>query len=321
MLLVTAVGSFLASDFAGILNKEARKHLNNLVFYVFNPSLIATYLAKTVTMESLGKLWFMPVNILLSFIFGLFFGWILIQVTRAPAKLKGLILGCCSAGNVGNIFLIIVPALCKEKGSPFGAPDACQTYGLAYSSLSLAIGAVFLWSFAYNIIRVTSQVSEGDGDALTNQTAVFIPRSATGPVSEKFSTSIMNECTLPLISTDIPPNKSKVPLLGRARQFLPSIAGGVDFRKLFAPSTIAVIVGLILGATPLTKNALTGENAPLRALQESAELIGGAAVPAVTLIMGGNLLKAGLGGRSSVQPSVIAGVIVVRYIGHVWMQP
>ncbi|KAK8460052.1 hypothetical protein SEVIR_2G266232v4 [Setaria viridis] len=240
MLLVTAVGSFLASDFAGILNKEARKHLNNLVFYVFNPSLIATYLAKTVTMESLGKLWFMPVNILLSFIFGLFFGWILIQVTRAPAKLKGLILGCCSAGNVGNIFLIIVPALCKEKGSPFGAPDACQTYGLAYSSLSLAIGAVFLWSFAYNIIRVTSQVSEGDGDALTNQTAVFIPRSATGPVSEKFSTSIMNECTLPLISTDIPPNKSKVPLLGRARQFLPSIAGGVDFRKLFAPSTIAV---------------------------------------------------------------------------------
>ncbi|XP_012698942.1 protein PIN-LIKES 3 [Setaria italica] len=314
MLLVTGVGSFLASDFAGILNKEARKHLNNLVLYVFNPSLIATYLAKTVTMESLGKLWFMPVNILLSFIFGLFFGWILIQVTRAPAKLKGLILGCCSAGNVGNIFLIIVPALCKEKGSPFGAPDACQTYGLAYSSLSLAIGAVFLWSFAYNIIRVTSQVSEGDGDALTNQTAVFIPRSATGPVSEKFSTSIMNECTLPLISTDIPPNKSKVPLLGRARQFLPSIAGGVDFRKLFAPSTIAVIVGLILGATPLTKNALTGENAPLRALQESADLHSGAAVPAVTLIMGGNLLKAGLGGRSSVQPSVIAGVIVVRYV-------
>jgi hypothetical protein len=43
------------------------------------------------------------------------------------------------AGNVGNIFLIIIPALCKEKGSPFGAPDACLTYGLAYSSLSLAV--------------------------------------------------------------------------------------------------------------------------------------------------------------------------------------
>ncbi|CAL5063697.1 unnamed protein product [Urochloa decumbens] len=299
MLLVTGVGSFLASGFAGILTKEARKHLNNLVFYVFNPCLIAAYLAKTITMESLGKLWFMPVNILLGFIFGLIFGWIVTKMTRTPTKLKGLVLGCCSAGNVGNIFLIIIPALCKEKGSPFGAPDACQSYGLAYSSLSLAIGAVFLWSIAYNIIRVTSQVSEGHGDA---QTTVVIVGSDAGPVSEE-------ECALPLL----PPNKSKVPLSERAWQFLSSITGVVDLRKLFAPSTIAVIVGLILGATPLIKNSLIGENAPLRALQESAELIGGAAVPAVTLIMGGNLLK-GVRGGASVQPSVIAGVIAVRYI-------
>ncbi|VAI19032.1 unnamed protein product [Triticum turgidum subsp. durum] len=56
MLLVTGVGSFLATDSAGILGKEARKHLNYVVFYVFNPALIATYLAKTITMESLAKL-------------------------------------------------------------------------------------------------------------------------------------------------------------------------------------------------------------------------------------------------------------------------
>lgn len=43
--------------------------------------------------------WFMPVNILLAFTFGLLFGWIVVKVTRAPAKLRGLILGCCSAGN------------------------------------------------------------------------------------------------------------------------------------------------------------------------------------------------------------------------------
>jgi hypothetical protein len=48
-------------------------------------------------------------------------------------------------GNLGNIFLIIIPALCKEKGSPFGAPDVCQTYGLAYSSLSLAVRPITLF--------------------------------------------------------------------------------------------------------------------------------------------------------------------------------
>lgn len=44
-----------------------------------------------------------------------------------------------NTGNLGNILIIIVPAVCKEKGSPFGAPDICSTYGLAYASLSMAV--------------------------------------------------------------------------------------------------------------------------------------------------------------------------------------
>ncbi|ONM55931.1 protein PIN-LIKES 3 [Zea mays] len=320
MLLVTGVGSFLATDFAGILSKEARKHLNNVVFYVFNPSFVSIYLAKTITMESLAKLWFMPVNILLAFTFGLFFGWIVVKVTRAPAKLRGLILGCCSAGNLGNIFLIVIPALCKEKGSPFGAPDVCQDIGLAYFSLSMAIGAVFVWSIAYNIIRVTSKVEEGGGghgNAQTNEPDVLSSGSGRGTVAEEKNSSTSNdcahECTLPLLSNRIPAAKNKEPKLGRARKFLSSVCETVDLKKLFAPSTIAVIVGFIIGGTPLIRNAIIGDSAPLRVLQESTELIGGGAIPSVTLIMGANLLN-GVRSGARVPPSVIAGVVAVRYI-------
>ena len=49
-----------------------------------------------------------------------------------------------NAGNLGNIFLIVIPALCKEKASPFGAPDVCQDIGLAYSSLSMAVSQLLL---------------------------------------------------------------------------------------------------------------------------------------------------------------------------------
>uniref|UniRef100_A0A0D9XF56 Uncharacterized protein n=1 Tax=Leersia perrieri TaxID=77586 RepID=A0A0D9XF56_9ORYZ len=314
MLLVTGVGSFLATDFAGILNKEARKYLNNMVFYVFNPSLVATYLAQTITLESLAKLWFMPVNILLACTIGLIFGWIVVYVTRAPAKLRGLILGCCSAGNWGNIFLIIIPALCKEKGSPFGAPDVCQTYGLAYSSLSMALGAIFLWSIAYNIMRATSTVTEGN--ARTNHTKVSISGSSTGAASEEncsISNDSTSQCTLPLISNSSVPSTKKVTLSERAKGFLSSMSGAIDFKKIFAPSTIAVIVGFIIGGTPLIRNAIIGESAPLRVIHESADLIGGGAIPSVTLIMGGNLLN-GIRGGASVQPSVILSIIVVRYI-------
>uniref|UniRef100_A0A0E0ETK3 Uncharacterized protein n=1 Tax=Oryza meridionalis TaxID=40149 RepID=A0A0E0ETK3_9ORYZ len=300
MLLVTGVGSFLATDFAGILNKDARKYLNNIVFYVFNPSLVATYLAQTITLESLAKLWFMPVNILLACTFGLILGWIVVHITRAPARLRGLILGCCSAGNWGNIFLIIIPALCKEKGSPFGAPD---------------LGAVFLWTVAYNIMRATSKVAD-EGNARTNDTKVSNSGSSTGTASEE-NLSIPNDnnqCTLPLISnSSVPSSKTKVTLSERAKRFVSSMFRAIDFKKIFAPSTIAVIIGFIIGGTPLIRNAIIGENAPLRVIHESADLIGGGAIPSVTLIMGGNLLN-GLRGEASVQPSVIASVIVVRYI-------
>ncbi|CAM0952028.1 unnamed protein product [Alopecurus aequalis] len=285
----------------------------HVVFYVFNPCLVATYLAKTITMESMAKLWFMPVNILFAFTFGLIFGWIVIKVTGAPPKLRGLVLGCCSAGNLGNIFLIIIPALCKEKGSPFGAPDVCQTYGLAYSSLSLAIGAVFLWTGAYNIIRANSEVTQGDNNPPT--TKVSVSGGTTGAVSEEnysISSDHVDECALPLISNPTT-TKTKAPLSERAKRFVSSVSSAVDLKKLFAPSTISVIVGFIIGGTPLLRNAMIPENAPLRVLRESAELIGGGAIPSVTLIMGGNLIT-GLRGDASVPRSVIAGVVAVRYV-------
>jgi len=35
--------------------------------------------------------------------------------------------------------IIIIPAICKDKGSPFGDPDVCYQYGMAYASLSMAV--------------------------------------------------------------------------------------------------------------------------------------------------------------------------------------
>lgn len=37
------------------------------------------------------------------------------------------------------MLLIIIPAVCKESGSPFGDPDVCNDHGVAYASLSMAV--------------------------------------------------------------------------------------------------------------------------------------------------------------------------------------
>ena len=42
-------------------------------------------------------------------------------------------------GNLGSLLLVIIPSICREKGSPFGEQDICHKHGLAYVSLSIAV--------------------------------------------------------------------------------------------------------------------------------------------------------------------------------------
>jgi len=43
------------------------------------------------------------------------------------------------AGNLGNLPIIIVPAVCKQSGNPFGDVNVCYKNALAYASLSMAV--------------------------------------------------------------------------------------------------------------------------------------------------------------------------------------
>ncbi|KAL8194009.1 hypothetical protein R6Q57_026251 [Mikania cordata] len=271
VLIVTALGSFLALDSINILGQSARKHVNELVFFVFNPALVGSNLANTITYESLISLWFMPVNILLTFIIGSVLGWVLILIAKPSQHLRGLVLGTCSAGNLGNMLLIIVPAVCKEKGTPFGDADVCSEYGMAYASLSMAIGAVFLWSYVYNLVRV---FSEDSGNIQTE--------------------TVQEDLTIPLLpsSESTPPieGKMKVMLNGMKRH-CGNFSKRVNLSAIFAPSTTGAIVGFVIGTIAPIRNLLIGTTAPLRVIQDSASLVGDAAVPVVSLVVGGNLVK------------------------------
>ncbi|XP_056169985.1 protein PIN-LIKES 3-like [Syzygium oleosum] len=317
VLLITALGSLLAIAQVDILGEEARKHLNNIVFFVFNPALVFSYLAKSITYKSMALLWFMPCNILLTFILGSALGWMIIRFSRAPDHLQGLVLGCCAAGNLGNMPLIIIPAVCREKGSPFGDPESCNTHGMAYASLSMAIGAIYMWSYVYNIMRIFSsrscQGSEPDvsmpciHSAGENRNPLKIQKSELLPLQQFSSVEDHVEVD---VSTFEGTRKVHVP--AEVKKFLRMVWTNINPRTLFAPSTIGAIVGFIIGTTPLLRKATIGDSAPLHVVQDSASLLGDAAIPTVTLILGANLLR-GLKG-SSIHLPVVIGILAVRYI-------
>jgi len=258
---------------------------------VFSPSLIGSRLADSVTYESLVKMWFMPVNVLLTFIIGSLLGWIVIVITKPPSHLRGLILGCCAAGNLGNMPLIIIPAVCKEKGGPFGDPESCQKYGMGYVALSMAMGSIYIWTYVYNLMRVLSN------------SPVETPPSVE---------SNYDSYKVPLISSKEEENNQKAGRWEKVKRRLVSLSQKVNLKTIFAPSTIAAMIALVIGLiTPLRK-LIIGTEAPLRVLQDSVTLVGDGAVPAMTMIIGGNLLK---GLRSSgMKMSSIIGVLVARYV-------
>ncbi|KAB2036423.1 hypothetical protein ES319_D03G000500v1 [Gossypium barbadense] len=326
VLMLTALGSFLALDRIDVMGESARKQLNNVVFFVFNPALVSSSLAKTVTFESIVLLWFMPFNILLTFIIGTAMGWLLVKITKAPQHIRGLILSCCAAGNVGHLPLIVVPAICREKGSPFGAPDICHTYGTAYASLSMAIGAIYLWSFVYNVVRVSSakvnkEVNGDDSTRVMKSTGTGGMPSPTLPDQQNYSEPLLpsKNCSISVYTHELSfscaksKGTVKVSDFDKTWQYLRIISRKLNLKAIFAPSTTAAFIGFTIGLVPQIRNLVIGGNAPFHVVQDSASLLGDAAIPIVTLIVGGNLLR-GLKGPAGICMSLVIGVIAVRYV-------
>ncbi|XP_071735350.1 protein PIN-LIKES 3-like isoform X2 [Rutidosis leptorrhynchoides] len=296
VLIVTALGSFLALDSVDILGQSTRKQVNSLVFYVFSPSLVGSNLARTITLKSIISMWFMPVNILLTFIIGSALGWLLLIITRPPQHLKGLILG-----NLGNLPLIILPAVCKEKGSPFGDPNVCHEYAMAYASLSMAIGAVFLWTYVYNLVRVFSDHSHNSGND------IIVSDKETGPMEDELIQSLLTS------SSKAVNMKAKLKVMvDKLKQHFGSFSRRLNLKAVFAPSTIGAIVGFNIGIISPLRRLLIGTTAPLRVIEDSIYLVGDAGIPTVTLIIGGNLLR-GLRG-SGISLPLVLGIVAVRLI-------
>lgn len=319
VLLVTGIGLLLALDNINLLGKDARNQTNHLVHYVFNPGLIGGNLAQTITLDNVVSLWFMPVNILVTFLLGSALGWIIIKLTKPPRHIEGLIVGVCSAGNLGNLPIIIIPAICKDKGSPFGDPDVCYQFGMAYASLSMAIGAVFIWTYVYNIMRISSRNVHKEcnksSDSITLEDSRDVSQSIIEEGSENYTSPTkgnVDDAYILLLSKNESEQKIKVPVFDKIKHKFGMILGNPNFRGIFSPATLGAIVGFIVGVVPWLRRLMIGSNAPLHVIEDSASMLGDAAIPTITLIMGANLLR-GLKGASTPFWTII-GIIVVRYI-------
>ncbi|KAL6345910.1 hypothetical protein AAG906_025190 [Vitis piasezkii] len=280
VLLLTAVGSLLAIDRIGILGEDARKHLNSVSLfcnlnYFFQ---LYMYCFRIIIGEKTTRA---PQELR-----GLVLGCCAAAYGKTPGtpqerksggtdsydalwftldqSSKLYYLGLILTGNLGNLLLIIIPAVCREKGSPFGAVDICCRHGLTYASPSMAIGAIYLWSYVYNIMWIYSiktNVGANMSDSTisrmsSGENPYGISKCSQGPLlpsngclfTEASSYQPELPCMIPegnvilCLNTIFPgTGLCLVSILDKIKQCLKMNGLKIDMRMLFAPSTTGAV--------------------------------------------------------------------------------
>ncbi|XP_066384210.1 protein PIN-LIKES 7-like isoform X2 [Miscanthus floridulus] len=316
VLLVGLLGALLASSRLDVLTADARRNINKVVYIVFVPSLVFSSLSSTVTLKDIVSWWFMPVNMGIVFLIGVVLGWVSVKAFRPEKHLQGLVIACCSSGNWGNIPLMIVPAICNEEGSPFGDASTCNSLGLSYVSLSMALGNFFIWTHSYSVMKRSATLYKAKRrkkHALTGTSKEHFGQDAGGDyVAFLPSEDLSDEDGSNSVSSPpLPPNDPRASFLSyylrRAQELLLEI-----LKELCSPPSAAAVVGFSVGATDKVKSLITEEGSPLRVIQDSAKLLGGATIPCTVLILGGNLTK-GIG-KTVTKPIVVISIIVIRFV-------
>jgi len=327
VLLIGLVGAYLASGFSNVLTTSARRDMNKVVFTVFTPSLMFASLAKTVKLEDVISWWFMPVNIAITFMVGGVLGWIACNILKPPQHFRGLIMAFCSAGNLGTLLLITVPAVCDEDGNPFGKDRSiCRSRGISYSSLSMALGGLFIWTHTYSLMQKSGKLyhkmqsrsiqcpadsdeehsaqdaehSKGDGPSAYSDEEAPLPTSV-----KPDERTDENPMEAPLLSCE-----SEVADKGFWTNLKDTVHQFVE--ELMAPPTISALTGFVVGLVPWLKSLIIGEGAPFKVLQDSLQLMGDGTIPCITLILGGNLTQ-GLR-KSGLKRTVIIAIVCIRFV-------
>ncbi|CAN5970298.1 unnamed protein product [Sphagnum jensenii] len=320
ILIMCGIGTFLALPSVNVFPLDARKHLNKLVYLVFTPALVFTRLAEAVTLHQLIAWWYMPINVLFCFTLGALLGSLVVKYCKPPKHLNHLTIACCSAGNTGNLLMVLIPGICIEKDSPFGDSNVCSENGLAYVSFGMWMAIVLVWTFIHHLMKPIHGTYELGYD---NSSLIVANSSMDNTI---MGHELLDEPSL-IHSNKMTPNETLISSIHSTstittmdhevgHQFSSDDLSKHQQMPTRIVSTHALILkvfaALVIGACAPLKALCFGPQAPLRFLTDCAKILGDAMIPCMILILGGNLAMGA--GDSDMQMLTIIGIVMTRFV-------
>ncbi|KAL0544743.1 hypothetical protein IC582_019867 [Cucumis melo] len=263
------LGFLMASKYVNILPASGRKLLNGLVFSLLLPCLIFSQLGQAITLEKMLKWWFIPANVVLASI----------------------------SGNIGNVPLVLIAALCRDDMNPFGDEEKCSTDGIAYISYGQWVGAIILYTYVYAMLAPPPE-------------GTFDIKDQNIPVKNLLKDN--TPAHVPLLIQEVASKYPDAPKKEETKGFLMYWFDKLKLKQIFQPPIIASVLAMLLGATPFLRRLIFTPDAPLFFFTDSCIMLGEAMIPCILLALGGNLVEGP--GSSKLGLRTTAAVIFARLV-------
>lgn len=316
LLALTVIGLVLAHPKTQIIPKATFKLLSKLVFALFLPCLIFSQLGEAITLRNIARWWFIPVNVLVSTAVGCFLGYLVVIICRPPPEFNRFTIIMTGFGNTGNLPLAVVGSVCHSVNNPFG--EHCHSQGVAYVSFAQWVAVILVYTLVYHMmepplefyeiieegIEIEEQLPSNDisRPLLIEAEWPGIEEKETEHSKTPFIARIFNsisnvsQSTIPDIgfsrqNSELSPRSIRCLAEPRVVRRIRIVAEQTPIRDILQPPTIASLLAIVIGMVPQLKALFFGDNAPLEFITSSLDIVAGATVPFVMLILGGVLAE------------------------------
>ncbi|KAK7273782.1 hypothetical protein RIF29_14845 [Crotalaria pallida] len=336
LLSLTVIGLVLANPRKQFIPKATFKLLSKLVFALFLPCLIFTELGENITYKNFVDWLFIPVNVLVSTAIGCFLGFFVVLICRPPPELSRFVIIMTGFGNTGNLPLAIVVSVCHTRDNPFG--PSCYTRGVAYVSFSQWVAVILVYTLVYHMMEPPMEyydvVEEGDEiveERLNDISRPLLVEAEWPGIEDKedehsktpfiarifksisgISTTTIPDLEITAETSGNSPRSIRCLAEPRVVRRMRIVAERTPIQHILQPPTIASLLAIIIGMVPQLKAVFFGTAAPLSFLKDSLEILGGAMVPSVMLILGGMLAEGPNESKLGLRTTI--GIIVARLL-------
>jgi predicted permease len=352
ILLCASFGAFLAH--LELLDSATASKIGKITTTMLLPALLFCSLSESITVEAIGRLWFLPASCIFLIFFGTAAGFFCGWAVRLDPTIRAVSAGCAGFGNAQGFPLVLMATIAEKL---YDAEK--QQLGVAYLSMYLISHSSLLWGLAPLVVRPrqaapaqqSTNRDEGDADDVPMvqagaQVSDACPSDnplttshgdhhddAMGTADDGHDYLVAERGRRVSIEAEDKEPASEGIRAAMRRASALAESGARDLKVIFLksfhkiadaipPPVRGVLLGLFVGSVPFLRAWFVAKDGWANFAWKAAAMAGAAAVPFSTMMMGVNvyyslkvLLKVGF--KASGLSSMVKPIfvgIVVRFV-------